>query len=45
MKDYKHCTTRVVVREESWWESLAAGVGFVGCLVAAFSVLALITEA
>lgn len=46
MIDYKRCTTQVVVREEeSWWEAVIAGAGFVGCLSAAFLVLALISEA
>ncbi len=46
MIDYKNCTTSVVVREEeSWWESALAGIGFIGCLAAAFVLLALIAEA
>jgi hypothetical protein len=43
MIDYKNCTS-VVVLDESWWESALAGIGFIGCLAAAFLLLALISE-
>jgi hypothetical protein len=45
MIDYKNRTTRVLAREEeSWWGSALAGIAFIGCLAAAFLLLALISE-
>jgi hypothetical protein len=43
MRDLKHCTSYAQPQQESAFEAVAAGIGFLFCLASGWAVIALVS--